>query len=400
MTKITLFMINVVLYITLLLLINACGGAGDANNESGGGGDNPTPVDGNVNGGLSGHIFMHDGWMIDIPTGKGERVPGVVWDDFCFEQDFNDDVSNDFFCVLSNPEIDYGNGVSFGANPSISGDEYLLTASNCVYGHGYSNSDCIEVRSVDTGKVIGERLIRYEIINSGAKFSRNGQYYAYSHNDDKVFSETSFIINSKNHEEITSIRMQKNDPMPFDWGPSGEIVLAYDGALYITPPYSLDGVRILDLRDHPELNTETFHVTGFGGTIRVSPDGSQIAFMLFDGTHSSLSYIPMTPWVINADGTDLHRLAYADTYSDSELFGSLAWSPDGSYILVTEGYHPAPDGGGGSGHGYLYAIPSDSRGVMINKDGANGVILMHTNYRELNQEVRSKFNGNIFWWLP
>lgn len=402
MTSLENVMKDVFIFIVLLVFLNACGGSGDGN-EDDGGPDTPNPsVDGNVNGGLTGKIFMTSGWVIDIPTGKSKRVPGVVWDSYCYEDDFNE-IGNDFFCTLAEPGIDYGNYVSFYGIPSDLGDEYLLTASNCIYGGGYTDSDCLERRSLETGEVIGERLIRYEYINAGAKYSRDGQYYAYTHNDDNLYSDTSFIINDKHHEEVTSITMQKNDPMPFDWGPSGEIVLAYDGALYVTPPYSLDGIKIFDIRDHldltsPDPNSGQFKVTGIGGSVRISPDGLKVAFMLFEGGNSDFSYTPRAPWVMNIDGSDFHRLAYAPG-SAEEVFGSLAWSPDGNYILTTEGYV----GSGAIGlhsPGSLYAIPSDSRNVELNKDGRDGIIILQTNYKNNSQELRYTFNGSGFWWLP
>jgi hypothetical protein len=388
--------------VVILPLINACGGGGGGgdDSQSGDGGDVPPTTNGNVNGGLTGKVFMIGGWIIDVATGRSTRVPGVVWDDYCYENDFNNQ-DNDFYCSISNPEIDYGNYVSFSAYPNANGDEYILRASGCIYGGGYTNSDCLEVRNIETGTIIGERLVEYEYINAGAKLSRDGQYYAYTHNDDKLYSHTSFIINNKNHEELVSITMDSNESMPFDWGPSGEIVLAYDGALYLTPPYSLNGVKIFDLRDHPELtspdpNSGQFTVTGIGGSVRISPDGSKVAFMLFEGGHSVHSFTPRAPWVMNIDGTDFHRLAYAPN-TEVEVFGSLAWSPDGKYILTTEGHVPL---GGGGVPGYLYAIPSNSRNIALNKGGENGIIRLQTNYRNESQRLTYVFNGSGFWWLP
>jgi hypothetical protein len=382
----------------LLVFINACGGgAGDGGDGDGDGGSNPPPVSGNVNGGLTGKIFIHNGWIIDIASGKSRRVPGVVWDDYCYEEDFNN-AGNDFFCTLSNPEIDYGLNVSYYGTPNINGYNYILTASECDRD---AEMDCLEMRNIETGEVIGERFTRYEHINAGAKYSRDGQYYAYSHNDDHRYSHTSFIINNINHEEITHITMQVNDPMPFDWGPSGEIVLAYNGALYVTPPYSLDGVKIFDLRDHPELTSSDsgeFQASGFSG-IRVSPDGSKVAFMLIEGGHSVFSYQPRTPWIINIDGTDFHRFAYAPG-SAAEVFGSLAWSQNGEYILITEGYVPTSAGSADGSPGYLYAIPSDSRNVELNQEGENGIVWLETNYKNNEQYLRHTFNADVFWWLP
>jgi hypothetical protein len=405
MTKIKSIMKKISLLIILFALLNACGGGGSGDDigESDGGGDSPPPDSGNVNGGLSGRIFMQGGWIIDIPTGRSRRVPGIVWDDYCYENNFNN-TDNDFHCTISNPEIDYGNYVSFSGYPNVNGEEYLLRASGCIYGSGYSNSDCLEVRNIETGAVIGERLVEYEHINAGAKLSRDGQYYAYTHNDDKLYSKTSFIMKNKNHDEIVSITMDSNDSMPFDWGPSGEIVLAYDGALYVTPPYSLNGVKIFDLRDHPELtspdpNSGQFTVNGIGGSVRISPDGSKVAFMLFEGGHSVHSYTPRAPWIMNIDGTDFHRLAYTPN-TEAEIFGSLAWSPDGNHILTNEGYVPSSVGASGSLPGYLYAIPSDSRNVELNKDGKDGIIRLQTNYRNESQRLTYTFNSSGFWWLP
>jgi hypothetical protein len=404
MTKFNSVMKKISFLVAIFSLLNACGGGGggDEDGQNDAGADNPPSTNGNVNGGLSGKIFMQNGWIIDIATGKSKRVPGVVWDSYCYEDDFNE-IGNDFFCTLTDPGIDYGNYVSFYGIPSALGDEYLLTASNCIYGGGYSDSDCLERRSLETGEIIGERLTRYEYINAGAKLSRNGQYYAYTHNDDNLYSKTSFIINNINHEEIVSITMDSNDGMPFDWGPSGEIALAFDGAIYLTPPYSLNGVKIFDLRDHPELtspdpNSSQFSVNGIGGSIRISPDGLKVAFMLFEGGNTDFSYTPRAPWVMNIDGTDFHRLAYAPGSAD-EVFGSLAWSPDGKYILTTEGYV----GSGAIGlhsPGSLYAIPSASRNVELNKDGRDGIIRLQTNYRNKSQGLRYTFNSSGFWWLP
>lgn len=403
---------ELILLILLSVLLNACGGgggSGDDNGGSDGDGENPPPISGNINGGLTGRILMTDGWIIDIPTGKSKRIPGVVWDDYCYEENFNEDPNNDFFCTLSNPEIERNSYTSYYGTPNLSDDEYLLTVSTCDYGRGtIADSDCLEIRSLETGELIGERLIREVEINKGAKYSRDGRYYAFTHDDgEHASSLTSFTINNKYHEEITSITMQQNDSMPFDWGPSGEIVLAYNGVLYLTPPYSLDGINIFNLRDHPELTSPTpdsgqVPVIGIAGSLKVSPDGSKIAFLLYeDGDNLAIS--PKSPWIMNIDGTDLHRLAHADELSRTHnLFDNLAWSPDGTHILISEEKPYAPGTiDGGYGAGYLYALPSDSRDVELNKEGNDGVIVIKTNYKVDDQEVLDIFRGgNGFWWLP
>jgi glucose/arabinose dehydrogenase len=109
----------------------------------------------------------------------------------------------------------------------------------------------------------------------------------------------------------------------------------------------------------------------------------------------------LTPWIINTDGTDFHRLAYTPkSNGENELFGSLAWSPDGKYILITEGYSPQGSTHDSGVPGYLYAIPSSSHNVELNRDGRDGIIKLQTNYRNESQQLRYIFNGDGFWWLP
>jgi hypothetical protein len=398
---------------TILLLINSCGGggAGDDDNDNNGDSENPTPVSGNVNGGLTGKIFTTDGWLIDVATGRSERVPGVYWDDYCYEFNPTDDPGHDFLCTTSNPEIDRNRYTTYSGTPSLIGDEYLTTVGTCRYHAGIHDRDCIEIRSLATGELVGERLIADSSIGEGAKFSRNGQYYAlYRIDNEDIYATTSFTMYNKNHEEIASITMQERSDMPFDWGPSGEIVLSYNGALYLTPPYSLEGTKIFDLRDHPELtnpepNSGQFTVNAMG-SIRISSDGTKIAFSLSD-----LSSEESAPWVMNIDGTDFHKLAHVvddEDWNNEDRFDSLAWSPNDKYILITEGFRWAHLSEWGSHSNFLYAIPSNSRNVELNRDaeisgqGVDDIIVIKTNYKEDDQEVGQVFGtaGVGLWWLP
>jgi Tol biopolymer transport system component len=57
-----------------------------------------------------------------------------------------------------------------------------------------------------------------------------------------------------------------------------------------------------------------------------SPDGSQLVFAVFDGTHEDL-------WVVNADGTGARLLA--DCSGECSNFDDPAWSPDGRTVLFS-----------------------------------------------------------------
>ena len=74
-----------------------------------------------------------------------------------------------------------------------------------------------------------------------------------------------------------------------------------------------------------------------------APDGSQIAFVTFDGTNANV-------YVMNADGSGARRLTNDPSHEDAP-----AWSPDGSLIAFTsEGGARAPG---------VYAMSPDGTGV-------------------------------------
>jgi dipeptidyl aminopeptidase/acylaminoacyl peptidase len=68
-----------------------------------------------------------------------------------------------------------------------------------------------------------------------------------------------------------------------------------------------------------------------GGAISVSPDGTRVAFTMGESRGSSRdTHI----WVVNLDGTGLHRLTSPpNPRSGSNFsFGSPTWSPDGKWV--------------------------------------------------------------------
>lgn len=377
----------ILLLISLSVLLHACGGGGGGD---GGEDDNPGPGNSNINGGLTGRIFTQNGWIIDIPTGKGKRVPGIIWDSYCLDFDV---VGDDFDCTDHDPNTYYGDHPNYNAFPNKAGDKYIVAINDCVDGY---TLDCIELHDTETGALMGERYTLYQSVDI-AKFSKDGDYYAYSFRDDAYTdSPTLLIINSINNEEIIFTAMPDDSSISFEWTNDNRLVYSHNGGIYVTSPYSTDGSRIFFMRDHPELS----EYIGIGGSVRVSPDGSKIAFNLFK-PHLTSSYTPQTPWVINIDGTDLHRLAYVEGEHAEleEIFGSLAWSPDGRYILIIEGYIPGASLSG-AGDGNLYAIPSDSRNVKLNNEGNDGIVRLRTNYKNDSKELRYMFNDAVFMWLP
>lgn len=77
--------------------------------------------------------------------------------------------------------------------------------------------------------------------------------------------------------------------------------------------------------------------------MRGSSDGSQIAFVSFEGTDANI-------YVMNADGSGAHRLTDDPAHEDVP-----AWSPDGSLIAFTSE--------GGARDPGVYAMSTDGTGV-------------------------------------
>lgn len=78
-----------------------------------------------------------------------------------------------------------------------------------------------------------------------------------------------------------------------------------------------------------------------------SPDGSRIAFAVYDENRSTISI-----WVMNPDGTGRRELI---DLGEGRSPGGLAWSPDGSRLA----FHSVR----GSGQGQVYVVGADGSGL-------------------------------------
>jgi Tol biopolymer transport system component len=376
------------LVLTLLSILVGCGGGsgGDVSPEP------PPPTNNatNVNGNLSGKVFVSDGWIIDIATGMIKRTPGVIWDSWCLDYEPNDE----FDCLDTTDDYMYPSNATFGATPSYDGSEYIVTALDCHTE--YYNRDCLAIHELNSGEPLGERGVFYKGINFSAKLSDNKEYIALTYNETPT-SSTILTILDRNYDKVMSSTLTDSSHVGFDWSSTGQIVYGFGREIYLTSSYSTEGSPIFSLDNYPSIT----HM-GLSSPIRVSPDGEKILFMLVeDGDSLSLSYDIQSPWIMNIDGTDLHKLAYVPkSMSEYELFGSLAWSPDGRYVLVTEGYSPQATSIDSGVGGNLYAIPSSSRNVALNDSGEDGVIRIQTNYMNRSKQLRYRFNGSGIWWIP
>ena len=106
---------------------------------------------------------------------------------------------------------------------------------------------------------------------------------------------------------------------------------------------------------------------------------------------------------MNTDGTDVRLLA--TTYNDEDpRLSAPSWSPDGRWVLLTEGYRPSGVGIDDDSLGRMYLIPMD---------GQRKVFYLSQNETERSPEVRlfkryyydtgnltTRGDGTIFPWVP
>jgi hypothetical protein len=372
-----------VLSITILSIILGCGD-GSTGNESY---NTPDTNEESINNEFNGHIIVSDGWIIEISSGLSSRVPGVIWDSWCLDYESGDD----FDCKDTTDNYVYPSGAMYSVEPSQDGNEYIVTALDCSVNY---NRDCLAIHKIGDGAPLGERGEFYRGLNFGAKLSRDNSYIALSYNEN-ILSQTKLIILNRAYDIISSTTLPDESSVSFDWGSSGQLVYGYRRSIYVTSAYSTEGTEIFSLDSYPELAN-----MGLSAPIRVSPDGKKVAFMLYE-EDNFLSYTARTPWVVNTDGTGLHRLSHVpETMSSYQLYGSLAWSPDGEYILLMEGYSPQASSYDSGVGGNLYVIPSDSIDVALSDTGENGITRLKTNYKNRSKLLTHKFNGMGIWWIP
>jgi hypothetical protein len=372
--------------LVVLFFITSCGGGSNSNGKNP---DNPQQ-NGDLNGGLTGRLYVNnkdEGMVVDLVTGRAQRVPDVRWDE----------------------TMNYSYGARFSAIPSIDGTEFLLTGISCEYHSSESavrrHRDCLVLIDKDAS-ILGSSTL-YEGLWSGAKLSNDNKYVAFMYMDEVNDSHppAELFIVDRDFSQIVSrtvINHLNNDSgllwRDFDWAPNGQIVYGYDNSIYITSVFGTQGTLIY-----------TAPVTGnnddpFVYDPKVSPDGTRIAFRLM--TNANMQVKEGNVWVMNIDGTDPHRLVYTSDYVTSDgttnksmqIYNDLAWSPDGEYILVAVGGTTGDIGSPGV-RDTIYAVPSDKRDVPLSDSGENGIIQIRTYYDSPDSLTYAfePYTGTITW---
>lgn len=165
---------------------------------------------------------------------------------------------------------------------------------------------------------------------------------------------------------------------PAAWLPDGRYVYRMADKIYLSSPTSREERLIAQLRLPQSVGlggpTE-------GGHMAVSPDGAKVAFTLGESRGNTGD---IHIWVMNLDGSNLHRLTSAPDSSSPLKFSFISptWSPDSRWVagvLRMQGTVAAPVfpsdetvapawkviGATGCGSSPVFVLPADARNAAI-----------------------------------
>lgn len=348
----TLFTNNKMAYYSMrffvLAFLASCGGSGDGSSNVSNGDDTGPILTDSVNGGLEGKLFFgapKEGWLLDFNTGNFTRIPGVDWS----QEDDSVYIPLAIYSAIS----------------ASDGSEFLTLVENCAYSESIDlvDNDCLVIHKAN-GEIVGSVEV-LEGIREGARLSHDRQHIAFVYNT-SYLSRTNqdiLIIIDRNFGEVSSAILPNTTGWgSLDWLPNGQIVYTHDNTIYITSPYNAEGSPLYEFSESE----------GRPDHVSVSPDGEKIAFTLITDILANAygdGHIKGTVWVIDQDATNLHRLAYMQDVNDQSIIFPC-WSPDGKYILAlvdeipdfVVGFYYRPA---------LYAIPSNSENLYLDKEGKN-----------------------------
>jgi hypothetical protein len=373
--------------ISLVITLSACGKGGGADDTDTDGTGSDTPNDQNINAGLSGRVYVNErteGWIVDLSNGKASQLPDKKWRD-------TDEYT--------------GSGIFFHAYPNQGASEFLLFVDNCYRGfNGVSGDfDCLSIIN-SAGDLVTARGVISDGVRE-ASLSVNGNYIALIYADESYYDPSARLLiydrsfTNAISESTMRVTGGGEDSAYYarglDWSVNGQLAYAYTKSIFITSPYSAEGVPILTLPDSDSPMVDVFPVPR---NPRFSPDGSKIAFNYSFSSGATI-------WIMNVDGTDLHQLAH---YDGELSFNAFVWSPDGEYILARLGGTTTDPIAGGVAD-ILFGIPSDSRNVQVpfRCDGeytdvakANSIICLRT-YFKSPQSLNRRFSpyGSTFEWI-
>jgi len=379
--------IQYILIITLLFLLNACGGENFDQVVGPGIIDDPIPSMDNINPKLSGRIYVMSGAgafgkILILDTGEYINIPGLEeWD------------SNDAYT-----------GIAFvSVFPNQDASTTLETVQNCKprSKSGLVKDDCIIVHN-DKGVITSDLSILQDIKNT-ARISYGGEHIAFAYEKYNDYKNISLRIYDLMGDLISVNNLNEQYPdsfdVPeFDWLPDDRLVYAFEQSIYITTPYDTNGAVL-----------KTFtKEQGEPIDLMVSPDGTKLAFAMRTDGSSQIRNVG-TVWVMSIENPDdLQELAFVPN-DDTPSITDPVWSPDGRWIMVVEGRfnvitgppyrHPGVDT-----TPILYAVPSDGVRVKLSETEKTSAVTVLSNWDSVvfggEGEMSSHSQAKLVRWVP
>ncbi len=165
---------------------------------------------------------------------------------------------------------------------------------------------------------------------------------------------------------------------PAAWLPDGRYIYRVSDKFFLSSPTTREERLIVRMRLPASVGLGGRVA---GGDVAVSPDGSKVAFTLGESRRNTGD---INIWVMNLDGSDLHRLTSAPDPSLPFKFSFISptWSPDRRWVAgglrmrgtVVAPVFPSDDtvapawqviGSTGCGNSPVFVLPADARNVAI-----------------------------------
>ncbi len=344
----------------MLAIINACG---DGNNKTDPaftpGNTNP----GNINGNFKGILFISGG-VDDVTL----------------------DIANGEYTTLAPDDFEHT------VWPFSDGSKFVETVSDCRYISLSFDNDCINIRTAEGRLIasfeIGETLYgaakpapRSQIVAAKWSDEANGERYASDARltlfswDGKVLGRSSEVVRD------------------FDWLPDERLIYASGQSIFLTTSGMAQGNLLKPLAD----------LEGVPDLLAVSPDGRQVAFTMVTDYGVGILHkkIEGSSWVMDIDGNNLRQLTMPPEGTKASEYAP-AWSPDGQWILLSQGGFSALAGGSTNPGlpGALYIIPADGTKVKLTTEEPTLARPVYA-YRKSDTKLKHAFGDedNRFIWL-